>query len=325
LERNGFAKFNAPGFWVLLLVMLLLVVPFLVPQIWVSLINEMMIMALAGCALNLMLGYGGMVSFGPAGLYAVGAYIPAILLTKFGTPFWLAFLAAPLGAALIGVLVGWFCVRRSAVYFALLTLAFSQIIWTIIFQWYDVTNGDNGITSIPFPEILSSINQIYYFSLVIVLISILVLWKIVQSPFGSTMKAIRENAMRTEFIAVPVRRYQLASFVIASFFLGIAGSLFAVFAGSVFPAYAHWTKSTDMLVVCLLGGIHSFFGPIVGSGIYILISKVISKNTTYWMFFLGVFLMILVLYMKGGVVGFALEKLNRYKKRRSSLKSGQQP
>jgi branched-chain amino acid transport system permease protein len=293
----------------------LLIIPFVFSQSSVSLINEMLIMALAGCALNLMLGYGGMVSFGPAGLYAVGAYATAILLTRYGAPFFVAVLAAPVVAAIVGAIVGWFCVRRSAVYFALLTLAFAQIIWTIIFEWYSFTNGDNGIVSIPIPEVLYSIRNIYYFSLAIVAVCIFVLWRIVHSPFGATLQAIRENPLRTEFIAVPVRRYQLAAFVISSFFLGIAGSLFCVFAGSVFPDYAHWVKSTDMLVVCLLGGIYNFAGPIVGSGVYILISKVISKNTTYWMFFLGIIIVFLVLYMRNGMVGFAAGKIFRLRNR----------
>ena len=299
----------------ILVSLVLLIVPFVFSRSMVSLINEMLIMALAGCALNLMLGYGGMVSFGPAGLYAVGAYATAILLTKYGAPFFVAVLAAPVIAALVGAIVGWFCVRRSAVYFALLTLAFAQIIWTIIFEWYDFTNGDNGIVSIPIPEVLYVGSNIYYFSLAIVAVCIFVLWRIVNSPFGATLQAIRENPMRTEFIAVPVRRYQLAAFVISSFFLGIAGSLFCVFAGSVFPDYAHWVKSTDMLVVCLLGGIYNFAGPIVGSAVYILISKVISKNTTYWMFFLGIIIVFLVLYMRNGMVGFAAEKIFRFKNR----------
>jgi len=315
LIKNLTNRFFSTGSWMILVSLVLLIVPFVFSRSMVSLINEMLIMALAGCALNLMLGYGGMVSFGPAGLYAVGAYATAILLTKYGAPFFVAVLAAPVIAALVGAIVGWFCVRRSAVYFALLTLAFAQIIWTIIFEWYDFTNGDNGIVSIPIPEVLYVGSNIYYFSLAIVAVCIFVLWRIVNSPFGATLQAIRENPMRTEFIAVPVRRYQLAAFVISSFFLGIAGSLFCVFAGSVFPDYAHWVKSTDMLVVCLLGGIYNFAGPIVGSAVYILISKVISKNTTYWMFFLGIIIVFLVLYMRNGMVGFAAEKISRLRNR----------
>jgi branched-chain amino acid transport system permease protein len=256
-----------------------------------------------------------MVSFGPAGLYAVGAYTTAIVLSRYGAPFAGAVLMAPIVAAIVGGVVGWFCVRRSAVYFALLTLAFAQIIWTIIFEWYDFTNGDNGIVSIPIPDALLSITNSYYFSLAVVLVCIFLLWMIVHSPFGTTLQAIRENPTRTEFIAIPVRRYQLAVFVISSFFLGVAGSLFCVFAGSVFPDYAHWVKSTDMLVICLLGGIYNFAGPIVGSVVYLLISKIISKNTTFWMFFLGVIVVFLVLFMRNGMVGFVSERFSQIRNR----------
>jgi len=325
LTKGFAAKFFSAGLWSVILIIFLLALPFFLRPIWVSLVNEMLIMALAGSALNLMLGYGGMVSFGPAGLYAVGAYTTAILLTRYGLPFPLAVLSAPLAAAAVGLIVGWFCVRRSAVYFALLTLAFAQIIWTIIFEWYDVTRGDNGIVSIPIPDFLFSITPSYYFILAVVTVCLFLLWTIVHSPFGTTLQAIRENPMRTEFIAVHVRRYQLAVFVLSSFFLGVAGSLFCVFAGSVFPDYAHWAKSTDMLVVCLLGGIYHFAGPIVGSVVYILISKVISKNTTYWMFFLGIIVVILVLYMRNGLVGFAAEKFTQMRNRSEVKKNGDAP
>ncbi len=305
-----FAKLRTAGIWLVLAVIVLLIAaPLVVSKSWISLIIEMLIMALAGCALNLIVGYGGMVSFGPAGLYGVGAYTTAILLSRYGMPLPAAFLAAPVMAGLVGVAVGWFCVRRNAVYFALLTLAFAQIIWTVIFQWYDFTNGDNGIIGVPIPDYVSSIIQSYYFILAVTLICIFIIWKIVHSPFGITIQSIRENPLRTEFISVAVRRYQLAIFVISSIFLGIAGSLYCVFAGSVFPDYAHWAKSTDMLVVCLLGGLHSFAGPIVGSVVYIFLSKTIAKGTTYWMFYLGIIIAFLVLFMRSGIVGFIHEKL----------------
>ena len=294
----------------------LLAVPFIFPKGWVNIVNEMLIMALAGCALNLMLGYAGLVSFGPAGLYAIGAYTVAILLTRYDLPFVVAMLMAPVMAALVGAVIGWFCVRRTAVYFALLTLTFSQIIWTVIFKWYDFTNGDDGIVNIPIPEYFYDNTHVYYLSLVVVLICIYLIWRIVHSPFGTTLQAIRENPLRTEFIAIPVRTYQLAVFVISSFFLGIAGALFCVFGGgSVFPDYAHWAKSTDMLIICLLGGIYNFMGPIVGTGIYILLSKIIAKSTIYWMFYLGVIVVVLVLFMRNGVAGFVLEKLSKYRNR----------
>jgi branched-chain amino acid transport system permease protein len=288
----------------------LLTVPLLLKESWVSLANEMLIMALAGCALNLMLGYTGMVSFGPAGLYAVGAYATAILLTRYHSSFILALIGAPILAGVVGAMVGWFCVRRSATYFALLTLAFSQIIWTVIFEWYDFTGGDNGIVSIPIPEFFFTISHCYYFTLAVVGACVLLLWTIVQSPFGKTLQAIRENPGRTEFIAIHLKRYQLAAFVLSSVFLGVAGSLYCVFSGSVFPDYAHWVKSTDMLVICLLGGFYHFTGPIVGSFVYILLSKIIAKQTMFWMFFLGAIIVFLVLFMRNGIVGFLSEKFS---------------
>ncbi len=270
-------------------------------------------MALAACSLNLMLGYTGMVSFGPAGLYAVGAYTTAILLTKLKMNIVPAMMAAPIMAAIIGWGVGWICVRRTKVYFALLTLAFSQIIWTIIFEWYAVTGGDDGIVSIPTPEFFFPVANSYYFCLALVGCCIFALWRIVNSPFGRTLQAIRENPDRVEFIGVNLKKYQLAAFVLSSIFLGIAGSLYCVFSGSAFPDYAHWTKSTDMLVMCLLGGIYHFSGPLAGSAVYTILAKTLSKHTMQWNLILGVAIVLLVLLMRNGVVGFVSDKLFRKK------------
>jgi len=295
-------------------ILALFFLPFIFSRSWISIFTEILIMSLAGCALNILIGYTGMVSFGPAGLYASGAYTTAILLSRYGYPFASAFIASPIVSAILGLVVGWFCVRRTAVYFALLTLAFSQIIWTIIFEWYDFTNGDNGIVSIPIPEFLFSSTISYYFVLIVVLLCILIIWKILNSPFGKTLQAIRENPLRTEFIGVNVRIYQLAAFILSSFFLGTSGSLYCIFSGSAFPDYAHWAKSTDMIVTCLLGGINSFAGPIVGSAIYVTLSKIISKYTTYWLFYLGIIILIVVLYLPNGIAGFLKNKISNWNK-----------
>ncbi len=283
--------------------------PLLIPEGWLSLVNEMIILAVAACGLNLMLGYAGMVSFGPAGFYAVGAYGTALLLYYTKTPFWAAFIAGPIAAALISVVVGWFCVRLTHVYFALLTLAFSQIIFTVIFGWYGFTKGDDGIVGLPIPAVINSIPSYYYFSLCVACICLALLWMIVNSPFGKTVLALRENQERTEFIGINVRMYQLAVFVLSSFFLGVAGSLFCGFNKNVFPAYAHWMKSTEMIVVCLMGGIHTFLGPVVGSVVFILLDKVITGFTQYWPLVLGIVIMALLLYLRGGVAGFVVERL----------------
>lgn len=282
--------------------------PFLISGGWLSIVIEMLIMALAACALNLMLGYTGMICFGPNGLYGVGAYTTALLLTKTGIPFAIAMVAGPVMAGVVGVIVGWFCVRRTAVYFALLTLAFACLIWTIIFEWYDFTGGDNGIVGIRVPDFLTSITSYYYFALVMVAICLTLLWMIVNSPLGKTLQAIRENPGRTEFIGINVRRYQLIAFVLSSVFLGAAGSLFCGFSHSVFPDYAHWIKGAEMLVICLLGGMYNFTGPIIGSVVFLLLSKLISGYTVYWLLFLGIIVVLLVLFMRGGIMGFISAK-----------------
>jgi branched-chain amino acid transport system permease protein len=292
----------------ILVLALFLVLPLFLPSGWVSLVNEMLILSLAGCALNLMLGYAGMVSFGPAGLYAVGAYTTALFIIHTKVPFGIALMAGPLVAALVSLIVGWFCVRLTHVYFSLLTLAFSQIIHTIIFEWYGFTKGDDGIVNIPIPAFLNSIQSYYYFSLVIICIFMALLWMIVNSPFGKTLQALRENPERTEFIGIHVRRYQLSAFVLSGFFLGVAGSLFCCFNKNVFPNYAHWMKSTEMLVVCLLGGVYHFLGPFVGSIIYVLLDKIIPSYTEYWPLVLGLVVLALLLFLRGGIVGFFVER-----------------
>ena len=284
---------------------------------YVSLVNEILILALAASALNLMLGFAGMVSFGPAGLYAVGAYTTALLLVRTEVPFGVALLAGPAVAGVVSILVGWFCVRLTQVYFSLLTLAFSQIIHTIIFEWYGFTKGDDGIVEIPIPKLLSSITSYYYFSLVAVALCLFVLWRIVNSPFGKTLQAIRENAHRTEFVGIHVRQYRLAVFVISGVFLGFAGSLYCGFNKNVFPAYADMMKSTEMLVVCLLGGIHSFFGPLVGSIVYMILDKVITLYTEYWPLVLGLVIVGLVIFLNGGIAGFVSAKISMVRQRRT--------
>ena len=309
--RQSVAKMNLSGKAVGVIVVLagFGALPIFFSTGWLSLITEMLILALAACGLNLMLGYAGMVSFGPAGFYAVGAYATALILTNTKLPFALAFVAGPVIAALVAIPIGWFCVRLTHVYFALLTLAFAQIIHTIIFEWYDFTKGDNGIVDIPMPEILRSIPHYYYFSLIVIAFCLALLWMIIKSPFGKTLQAMRENTQRAESIGIPVRLYQLSTFVLSGFFLGVAGSLFCGFNKNVFPNYAHWIKSTEMLVVCLLGGIYNFFGPIVGSIVYLFLDKVITGYTQFWPLVLGLIIILLLLFLRGGIAGFIAERM----------------
>ena len=309
MERSLKQTGNRRVIGVVAIFFLLAILPLFIGRGTISLVTEMLILALAACGLNLMLGYAGMVSFGPAGIYAVGAYTTGLILIYTKIPFGLALLAGPIVAGIVSVFVGWFCVRLTHVYFSLLTLAFSQIIFTIIFGWYGFTKGDDGIVDIPVPGILAPIINYYYFSLIIVSICIGILWMIVNSPFGKTLQALRENPERTEFIGINVRRYQLSVFVLSGIFLGLAGSLYCGFNKNVFPNYADMMKSTEMLVVCLMGGVYSFLGPAVGSVVYMLLDKIITSYTEYWPLVLGLVIIGLLLFLRGGIVGFISEKI----------------
>jgi len=291
-------------FWMALTAVFLLVLPRIINFGYLSVVIEMMILGVAACGLNLIMGYAGMVSFGPAGLYAIGAYTTALLIVRLDVPFGWAMIAGPVAAALAGIPIGWFCVRRTAVYFALLTLAFSQIIYTIVFEWYSFTGGDNGIVGVKTPTMLSGIEGYYYFTVIASGICLGLMWMITNSSFGRALQAIRENPERAEFIGIHVRRYQLAAFVLSSFFLGAAGSLYCCFNHNVFPVYAHWSKGADILVVCLLGGMFHFLGPMLGSVVYILLDKIIVSFTEYWPMVLGLIVVLAVLFLRDGIAGF---------------------
>lgn len=288
----------------------LIFLPLFIGESWVSLMVEMMALAIFATSLNILIGYGGMVSFGHAAYYGIGAYTYALLLTRAGAPFLLAMVAAPILSALGALIIGWFCVRLSHIYFSMLTLAFGQIVFAVALQWYGFTRGDNGITEIPFPPLLQSTQRFYYFALVVLALSLWGMKRIVDSPFGKTLQALRDNPLRTEFMGINVRLYSLMAFVIAGGFAGIGGALFAAFNHNVFPTFMHWGKSTEALVVTLLGGMFHFFGPAVGSILLVFLDKIVTSYLRYWSFVLGILLALMVLFFPGGFSGYVMGRLN---------------
>jgi len=310
LNKIGRSRVFGWGAIVVVLVVMCLL-PFVLSGGWLSSVTEMLILALAGLAVNLIVGYGGMVTFGHAGLYAVGSYAFALLELSLGVPFAIAMILAPFITAIAGAVVGWFCVRLTSHYFALLTMAFGMIIWAIINSWYSVTNGDNGLFGIPIPEMLKSIPSYYYFTLIVVTVSAIIMKVILSSPYGVILRAIRENSTRVNFLGVNVRNYKWLTFTLSAFFIGIAGALFAGFTNSVFPQFAYWTKSGEFLVVVLLGGMFSFIGPMVGSVLFVFLDKVITAYTVYWPFVLGMILILCTILFRAGIVGFISEKVLR--------------
>ena len=217
---------------------------------------------------NLLMGYTGMVSFGQAAYLGIGGYTAGLLLKNIaGLSFYLGLAAAPVGGALAALVIGYFCVRRTHIYFAILTLAFGHIVYLIAFKWYGFTGGDNGLIGIPVPGWIAEPTFANYYKFVLVILRrrIYLLWRIVNSPFGRALTAIRENPERADFIGIPVDRYRLYAFVLVGAFSGLAGALIMINDRSVYPDLAHWTQSTQVLLMSLLGGVYTFFGPIVGA------------------------------------------------------------
>lgn len=282
----------------------LLVLPLVLPSFLVVVVTEIAIVALFATAFNLLMGFGGMVSFGHAAYFALGAYAAALLVKQGALPMLVGLAAAPVVAAAGALLFGFFIVRLTHTYFAMLSLAFAQIVFTVIFKWTALTGGDNGILNVWPPEALKSPRAYCYFTLAVAGLGILALHAIVNSPFGYALKAIRENARRARFIGVNVRRHQLLAFVLSGFFSGLAGGLFAFFNGSVFPDFAYLNKSFEPLVVVLLGGAQSFFGPLVGAfGFKILETFIARQWPIYWPLFLGGVVVLVIVILPQGFVG----------------------
>jgi branched-chain amino acid transport system permease protein len=292
----------------------LLVVPLIGSRFYTFVATDIVIISLFAMSLNLLLGYTGLVSFGHAAYFGIGAYACALLMKNANAPFLPSLLAGGLMAAAFALLFGFFCVRLTRIYFAMLTLAFAQIVWAICFKWNDVTGGEQGLPNVPYPSmewmgsapILGNFrvgDHYYLTSLVIVALCFAALRRIVDSPFGRVLTVIRDNPERAQFIGVNVRAYQLAAFVVAGFFAGISGSLFGIFNRGVFPDFAFWTKSAEPLIMTILGGMGSFWGPAVGAAAFIVLNQQITSYTEYWPLTMGTVLIVLLFVFPGGIAG----------------------
>lgn len=289
----------------------LIVFPFVAPEFFIYILALILVTALLALSLNLALGYGGIYQFHHGVFYGVGAYAVALMITRGNFPWWFSLLVAPFVAALTGLIIGWFCIRLTKLYFGMLQISLGSLIWIIVFRWYAFTGGDNGIHDIALPPILKSTSGAYFFILVIFALALIALYLIVKSPFGATLQAIRDNPQRCESVGVNVNRHQLLAIVIASFFGGVAGALFVVLERSVFPDMLFWSFSLEIFVMCLLGGWFTFAGPILGAGIIVALRTFASKYTDYWTLILGVILILLIFFLPEGVVGFVLGKFKR--------------
>ena len=266
---------------------------------------------LFAASLHFIMGPGGMHSFGHAAYFGLGAYASALALRRADVPMELALALSPLGGALGALAFGWFCVRLSGVYFAMLTLAFGQIVWSIVYQWDDVTGGSNGLISIWPSARLASKSAYFLLTLALSVAGVLLLRRILFSPFGYALRAARDSPLRSSAIGIDVRRVQWTAFVIAGAVCGLAGGLFAFSKGSISPETISVGRSVDGLVMVLLGGVETLSGPIVGAVSYIVLQDEVSRHIQYWRAALGLFMLLLVLAFPGGIVGALRDRFRR--------------
>ncbi|MDM0111582.1 ABC transporter permease [Variovorax sp. J22R133] len=272
---------------------------------------DLLIAALFAASLHFIMGPAGMHSFGHAAYFGLGAYGSALLVRASGMPMELALIVAPFVAAVGALIFGWFAVRLSGVYLAMLTLAFAQITWAITYQWDSFTGGSNGLTGVWPSTWLSDKSAYYYLTLVLVCIGILWLRRVLFSPFGYTLRAGRDSFLRADAIGIDVKRMQWSAFVIAGAAAGLAGALYAFSKGSISPESLSVGKSVDGLVMVLLGGIQTLAGPVVGAVTFTWLHDTVARNTDYWRAMLGAIILILVLLFPQGIAGFAKQLFDR--------------
>ena len=280
---------------------------------------KVLVYALFAVSFNLVLGYGGMMSLGHAAFFGISAYTCSLLLVKTSCPAILAMFAGPFAAALAGMVAAFFSVRvQGAFYFATITIAFSQIAYTVAYKWRNFTFGDDGIQGIPVPALISTeatyINM-YFFALAVTVICIYVVWRIVKSPYGLLLRALKGDPVRATFIGMRGDRYRFIAFTVSALFAGVAGVLYAFLETSVAPDVLSWTSSGEVLLMSVLGGMTLFLGPAVGAAIMILLSALVTSYIKYWPFTMGTILVLIVLFCPKGVGGFMFDKYRSWANR----------
>ncbi|MCG6878777.1 MAG: branched-chain amino acid ABC transporter permease [Deltaproteobacteria bacterium] len=290
------------------------ILPFVLKnRFYLSLINEMMIFGLLAMSLDVLLGYTGLLSFMHNAYLGIGAYIVGLFLIHVSpTSLWLACLVGVIATSLIALPVGWVQVRTGGLAFALLTLAFGMMFFTIVWKWYSLTGGDDGLMGVPSPEVhlfgwhLGNTGDpavMYLLTLFVVSSCYVLTRRIINSPFGAVLEAIRENEERASFVGINVRKYKLYGWMLACILAGISGALFILYKGYIGPTTMSAFAGAGILMMVLLGGMGTLWGPLVGSAIFIYIQDYISTMTEHWEIYLGVVVIFLVLFMPKGFVG----------------------
>jgi len=301
--------------WSAPVIVVLLVLPFVLSTYQTVLLTYGLAFAIAALGFNLLLGYTGLLSFGHSAYFGVGAYAVAFVVKYLKLESMEAFLLGGIiASAAVAALFGLLCVRYTRIFFGILTMALSQVLWSLAFKFFWVTGGTDGLR-VPTPTLLGGLvrtgndtfeflsHRYYYYVLAIFIICVVVMWVIVHSPFGKALQAIRDNETRAEFVGVQVWHYRWIAFLISGIFTGLAGALWAPLNGLTTPDILHWSFSGRIVFFTVLGGFQTFFGPIVGAIIYNYLEAYVVGATVYWQMVLGIVLVVLVLALPAGIVG----------------------
>ena len=303
-----------------IIVVMLAMAPFVLPEFWRRFLTEILIWGLLAMSSDILIGYTGMISFGHSAFFGLGMYgASAALLTISPPNLWLAIGYGLVGAAGAALFVAYFSTRLRDIYFAITTLIFSQIFYVIIFTWTEVTGGENGLTfsrpalSIPFIYATPFTNEtLHWFVLAVVTASYLILRRITQSPFGMVLQSIRENEARTRAIGYPVERYKIVAVMLSGIFAGLAGVLYAVQNRFAAPDFVYYLVSGETVIFNVMGGIGTLVGPIVGAGFFLLLREAFSRFfTEYYLIPVGIIFIVMVIFLPQGLLGFARSWLNR--------------
>lgn len=313
--RNGRLNIFKNRIFIIIVIASFFVLPLVgLSDYLVILINEILVWGLFALAFNLLFGIAGMLSFGQALFYGFGAYVTGLLVIHFGAGVFIpSILIGMIAAVVISYALGLITIRLSGVYFTMLTLAFAQLGWEIVFKWYSFTGGDDGIQGIDIPNFLNSPKKYYYFSLILVLASAWLIRKIARSPYGLTLRCLRQNPIRVSFLGRKVKSYQLGAYIISGVFSALAGSLMAGINGSINPEMLNWTTSGEVILMSVLGGIGQFFGPFMGASVIILIEDIIGAYTEYWSFIIGIIMLAIVIMFPRGILGEFVKLKKRIK------------
>ncbi len=308
------------------IVLALVILPYVVEPYHTVLLSYGLIFAIAALGFNLLLGYTGLLSFGHSAYFGMGAYAVAFAVKYLRiTSMELSLVAGILASALVTALFGFVCVRYTRIYFSILTLALSQVLWSLAFKFFWVTGGTDGLR-VPTPVLLGvSIgagedkmtflaHRYYYYVLAIFLVAVALMWIIVHSPFGKALQAIRDNEVRAEFVGVQVWHYRWVAFLISGVFTGLAGALWVPLNGLTTPDILHWSFSGEIVFFTVLGGFSTFAGPIVGAVVFNYLKTFAVGYTVYWQMFLGVVLVTLVMVLPTGIMGMAARLSQKWRR-----------